>query len=47
MWKLVGTQSIADAAKALMEETGATVELHTETQTEEQAALRRERLGLD
>lgn len=46
MWKLVGNQAVAEAARALMEETGATVELHTEYQTEELTALRRERLGM-
>ena len=45
MWKLVGTQRIANAAREILEETGATVEMHTEVQSEEQRALRMKRLG--
>tara|TARA_Y100000310_G_scaffold261537_1_gene270926 strand:- start:401 stop:673 length:273 start_codon:yes stop_codon:yes gene_type:complete len=47
MWKMVGTARIAESVKQLLEETGATVELHTEGQNAEQEALRKQRLGLD
>lgn len=45
VWKLVGTKGIANATKSLMRETGATVKMYTEAQSDEQAALRQERLG--
>ncbi len=45
MWKMVGTARIAESVKAILEEAGASVELHTEGQSPEQEALRLERLG--
>ena len=47
MWKMVGTKRIADAACGIIKETGASVELHTEHQNEEQAAIRKSRLGIE
>lgn len=47
LWKMVGSERAADAIRALLEETGATVEVHTEHQTPEQTAERRKLLGLE
>ena len=47
MWKMVGTAGIADSVKAILEESGAEVEMHTEGQSPEQEALRKDRLGRD
>lgn len=47
MWKMVGTKRIADAAREIIEETGASVEVHTEYQNEEQTAIRKSRLGIE
>lgn len=45
LWKLVGTQKVADATRALMEETGAVVDVYTEEQSAEQADIRRDLMG--
>ena len=47
IWKMVGTVRIAESIKLLVEEAGASVDLHTEVQTEEQTAERRRLLGIE
>ena len=45
IWKLVGTPRLAEMAKEIIEEQGATVILYTEEQTQEQARMRVEGPG--
>jgi len=47
LWKMIGTVEVMEAAKTLIRQCGAAVEAHTEGQSTEQAAIRRERLGLE
>ncbi len=47
VWKMVGTARAAEAVKTMLEESGAAVRMHTEGQSAEQEALRKERLGQD
>ena len=42
IWKLVGTPRLAEMAKEIIEGRGASVDVHTEEQTEEQTRIRKE-----
>ena len=46
VWKFVGTAPVAESIVQMMEALGASVDLHTEVESPEQAAERRRLLGL-